>query len=80
VALVTACAFILVLMAAAVISIRQSIRRSPGRDKARVPSRASLELGPDVAPGGAQDSFRYVLSHGWLAVGHTMSPLPWLSR
>jgi hypothetical protein len=37
---------------------------------ARVPSRAPLELRPDVAPYGAQDSSCYVLSHGWLAVGH----------
>jgi hypothetical protein len=40
-------------------------------------ARAPLELRPDVAPYGAQDSSCYVLSHGWLAVGHNMSPLPW---
>jgi hypothetical protein len=35
---------------------------------------ASSDLRPDVAPGGAQHSFCDVLSHGWLAVGHMMSP------
>ncbi len=37
---------------------------------AMAPQRALYEPGPDVVPCRAQPSFCYVVSHGWLAVGH----------
>ena len=35
---------------------------------------------PDAAPTGADEHRMPSASHGWLAVGYTMSPLPWLRK
>lgn len=58
----------------AVRQLTDGIRGSLGRLMAR----ASFELRINIALCGAPHSFCARLSHGWLAVGHMLSPLPWL--